>query len=104
MSTHTASLERPSTLPVWAQLMLRREVWGGVTLVTIWLTVLFVGLFGGDIHTSAADGSANSFPVVVIVALVALFATISVGHWAFRAPRREDGELRDAGGTADSRR
>lgn len=64
--------------------MLDREFWGGVTLVTIWLAVLFVGVFGGDIKTVGSDGSAASIPVVVVVAIVALLATVSVGRWAFR--------------------
>jgi hypothetical protein len=64
--------------------MLDREFWGGVTLVTMWPAVLFVGVFGGDIKTVGADGSASSIPVVVVVAVVALLATVSVGRWAFR--------------------
>ncbi|MBS1845270.1 MAG: hypothetical protein JST53_12710, partial [Actinobacteria bacterium] len=43
---------------------------------------------GGDVHTASNDGSASSFPVVAIVAVCALLATVSVGHWAFR-PRGE---------------
>lgn len=88
MSVEPASFDRPETLPAWAALAVRREFWGGISLVAIWLAVLFVGIFGGDVHTASNDGSASSFPVVAIVAVCALLATVSVGHWAFR-PRDE---------------
>lgn len=89
MSVESASFDRRAELPVWAALAVRREFWGGVTLVAIWLAVTFVGIFGGDVHTASNGGSASSFPVVAIVAICALLATVSVGHWAFRA-RPED--------------
>lgn len=75
--------------------MNRGTYWGGVTLVSIWLAVLFVGVFGGDIKTAGSDGSASSWPVVVVVAIVALVATVSVGRWAFR-PADADDHLRKA--------
>lgn len=83
MSSTPASLGQSTVHPGWMSPALRKEFWGGVTLVTIWLAVLFVGIFGGSIETHSADGSGGSFPVVVVVAMIALPATISVGRWAF---------------------
>jgi len=85
---------RPAGLSEWRSWPLSGTFWGGVTLVTMWLAVLFVGVFGGDIQTASVDGSRSSWPVVVVVALAALLATISVGRWAFR-PRQSDEELRN---------
>lgn len=67
-----------------------REFWGGVSLVVAWLAVLFVGIFGGNIETADAGGGASSVPVVVVVAIAALLATVSIGHWAFRQPPVDD--------------
>lgn len=75
--------------PVRTSSAIRREFWGGVTLLTMWLAVLLVAIFGGNIQTSDAGGGTSSAPVVVVVAVVALPATISVGRWAFGAARRE---------------
>lgn len=83
----------PSKHPVPSLASLGKEFWGGVTLVAAWVAVLFVGLFGGDIETADAGGGASSVPVVVVVA-IALLATVSVGHWAFRPPPA-DKELRE---------
>lgn len=63
-----------------------RSFWGGITLVAIWLAVLFVGIFGGNVETHSAGGDSSSWPVVVIVAIAALLATVSIGRWAFRTP------------------
>ena len=70
---------------------LGREFWGGLTLISIWMAVLFVGVFGGNIQTAGSDGSSSTWPVVVIVAIAAVVATVSVGRWAFRpSPVEED--------------
>ena len=87
--------DRPAGLGGWRSWPLSGTFWGGVTLVTMWLAVLFVGVFGGDIQTASVAGSRSSLPVVVVVALAALLATVSVGRWAFR-PRQADEELRSA--------
>ncbi len=77
--------------PHQAEALLRsRAFWGGVGLVAIWLSVLFVGVFGGNIVNTGVSGSYSSVPVVVVVVVVALLATMSVGHWALRPSRREE--------------
>lgn len=78
--------EYPARAGGWGSLLLSGAFWGGVTLVSIWLAVLFVGIFGGNIETAGTDGSRSSWPVVAVVAIAALFATISVGRWGFRSP------------------
>lgn len=84
MSTASMSYEDSAGRQrAWASWPLSKEFWGGVSLVTIWLAVLFVGVFGGNIQTTSADGSSSSWPVVTVVAIAALLGTISVGRWAF---------------------
>ena len=96
MSTGSTPYDRPARAQSeWASLPLSREFWGGVTLVAVWLAVLFVGVFGGNVQTSSATGDSSSWPVVVVVAVAALLATVSVGRWAF-GHRRADEDLRRA--------
>ena len=52
-------------------------------IVTMWLAVLFVGVFGADIvNESTADR--QEVPVVSAVALFAMIATAVVGWVGFR--------------------
>lgn len=67
-----------------------QALWAGVAIAAIWLAVLFVGLWGGDIvsHGNAMTGDAGtSVPTVVIVAPCALIATIVIARRAFTPPR-----------------
>jgi hypothetical protein len=76
-------------------------VWAGVAIATMWLAVLFVGLFGGDIVTTngvspaTGDviGNGSRVPAVVPVAVCAVIATVFVAFWGFRE-RRPKGEHR----------
>jgi uncharacterized transporter YbjL len=92
MAAHPSLREHATAMPVWASLAVRREFWGGLTLLAMWLAVLFVGIFGGNIVNTQAGGESSSVPVVAVVAVVALLATISVGRWAFRMPPPRSGE------------
>jgi len=62
-----------------------RELWGGVAITSMWLAVLFVGVFGENIVKSTPGGESSSWPVVVVVAVVALIGTIVVARRAFAA-------------------
>jgi hypothetical protein len=95
MSVHSISPDYATGLRGWRSWPLSGTFWAGATLVTMWLAVLFVGVFGGDIQIAAVDGSHSSWPVVVIVAIAALLATVSIGRRAFSSPRADD-ELRSA--------
>jgi hypothetical protein len=49
----------------------------------MWLAVLFVGLFGGDIVNSTPGGSSSSVPVVVVLLPFVLPATIVAARRGF---------------------
>ena len=59
-------------------------VWAGLSIVTMWLAVLFVGVFGGNIVSSTPGGTSTSVPVVVAVIPFVLVATVVVARRGFR--------------------
>ena len=60
-----------------------RPLWSSVAIVAMWMTVLAVGLFGGDIRSqTAATGS--SVPACVAIVPFAFIATIFVARWGLR--------------------
>jgi hypothetical protein len=59
------------------------ELWAGLSIVTMWLAVLFDAIFGPDIVSTSASGS-TTVPSAVAVAFFALFATIAVARAGFR--------------------
>lgn len=61
--------------------------WGTVSIITMWLAVLFDGVFGGDMVFSDQSNPAGGPTIIasaVPVALFACLATISVARHAFR--------------------
>jgi len=67
--------------------------WATLSIISMWLAVLFVGVYGGSVQKSSPGGGTSSWPVVVVVAIVAMIATIVVGGRAFSA-RPVDDDLR----------
>jgi hypothetical protein len=62
------------------------------SLVAIWLAVLFIGVFGGDIvaESGVVGGVAASrsvLPVIVVVAPLAVIATFFVAWFAYRSEK-----------------
>jgi hypothetical protein len=62
------------------------EMWATVSVVAMWLAVLFVGVFGGDMSFHGVDGSFTVMPSVVAVALFAAIGTGSVAKRVFGRP------------------
>ena len=56
--------------------------------MTMWLAVLFVGIFGSDFVSSSSNGF-TKFPVVVFLLPFVLPATIVVGRRGFASARDE---------------
>jgi hypothetical protein len=84
MSSESASSLQPMRprrlLPSWFQ---AKALWAGLSIITMWLAVLFVGVFGGNFVSTSSSGS-TTFPVVVFLLPFVLPATISVGRRGFR--------------------
>jgi hypothetical protein len=54
------------------------------SVIAMWLAVLFVGVFGGDIVNHDASGAEQEVPVVAAVALFAMIASVFTGWFGFR--------------------
>ena len=68
--------------------MTRKWIWACLAISSMWIAVLFVGLFG-PVETENAAGNRVTVPVATfVVALFALVATIVVAAVGFREERR----------------
>jgi len=61
-----------------------RAMWAAVSIVTMWLAVLFVGIFGGD-FISSGPAHFTKLPVVIFMLPFVLPATIAVARRGFTA-------------------
>ncbi len=96
MATPSLSSDRPvRTSRLSSSWLNAREFWGGLAIISMWLAVLFVGVFGGNVVSGSPGGSYSSWPVVVVVAVVALLGTVGVGRRAFTVTPASD-DLRKA--------
>jgi hypothetical protein len=62
--------------------------WAALAIATMWIAVLLVGLFGGDIVSETAGATSSRVPSAVAVAVLALIATIFVARWGLRPDAR----------------
>ncbi len=60
-----------------------KQLWAGISIITMWLAVLFVGIFGGDFISSSSTNGFTKIPVVVFLLPFVLPATIVVARRAF---------------------
>ena len=57
--------------------------WGAVSIVAMWLAVLFDGIYGGDMIFSSPGNGTTTIPSAVAVALFAFIGTTVVAKRAF---------------------
>jgi hypothetical protein len=57
--------------------------WGAVSIVAMWLAVLFDGIFGSDMTFNSAANGLTTIPSAVAVALFAFIGTVAVAKRAF---------------------
>jgi hypothetical protein len=60
-----------------------RYLWAGISIVFMWVAVGVVGVFGESLVREGLH-DATRIPVVVIVAALAVVATVFVARWGFR--------------------
>jgi hypothetical protein len=78
--------EAPTVTPVRESIASRLLVpgfWATVSIVTMWLAVLFDGVFGGDMTFTNTSSQVTVIPSAVLVALFAMIATVSVAKHTF---------------------
>lgn len=81
------SHERPSR--TWSLRLLVPEMWASLTIIVMWLAVLFDAVFGPDIVNHTAGGDSSTVPSAVVVALFAFLATWVVAWFGFRRDRKD---------------
>ena len=79
--THEPSTDR--VRPGIAARLLVPGFWGAVSIISMWLAVLFVGVFGGDFISSSSANGFTKIPVVVFLLPFVLPATFVVGRRGF---------------------
>ena len=60
------------------------EMWASVTIIVMWLAVLFDAIYGPDIVSHGAGGDSATVPSAVVVALFAFLGTWVVAKYGFR--------------------
>jgi len=83
----TATMQGPSPTQTgresWAPRLLVPEMWATVSILAMWMAVLFVGVYGGDMTFHSVDSSGSTIPAGVGVALFAAIGTGSVAKRGF---------------------
>ena len=85
--THEPSTDTPARRDIASRLLVR-EFWAALSIIAMWLAVLFDGVFGGDMVFSSPTHT-SSIPSAVVVALFAVFGTMAVAHRGFRRAGEE---------------
>ena len=80
--THEASTDAPVRQGIAARLLVP-GFWGALSIVTMWLAVLFDGIFGGDMIFASSTNGTTTMPSAVVVALFAVIGTSVVAKHAF---------------------
>ena len=80
--THEPSTDRPARPGIAARLLVT-GFWGALSIVSMWLAVLFVGIFGGNLTSVSAGGDVTNIPVSIFLAFFAVIGTASVAKRVF---------------------
>ena len=80
--THEPSTDKPVRQGIAGRLLVP-GFWGALSIVTMWLAVLFDGIFGGDMTFTNTPASVTTIPSAVAVALFAVLGTSAVAKRAF---------------------
>jgi hypothetical protein len=69
--------------------MTTKWIWASLSISSMWMAVLFVGLFGPVVETESVAGDRTAVPVATFVAaFLAFVATIVVANLGFKGDQR----------------
>jgi hypothetical protein len=85
-SEHPTAEARNASSRFWPR---SRASWAGLSIIIMWLAVLFVGVFGGDFVSSSSANGFTKIPVVVFLLPFVLPATIAVARRGFTSEPEE---------------
>jgi hypothetical protein len=80
--THQPPTEKAADRGIASRLLVP-EFWGALAIVSMWLAVIFVGAYGGDMIFHDVSGSNSTIPSAVAVAPFAAIGTYAVAKRAF---------------------
>jgi hypothetical protein len=79
--THEPSTDMPAREGIASRLLVH-EFWAALSIIAMWLAVLFDGVYGGDIVTSNPPNM-TTVPSAVLVAVFAAIGTVVVARYGF---------------------
>ena len=79
---HEPSTAGPARESIASRLLVP-AFWGAVSIVTMWLAVLFDGIYGGNMIFTGTDGSVANIPSAVVLGLFAVIGTSAIAKRAF---------------------
>ena len=81
--THEPSTDKPDGRGV-AALLLVPGFWGTLSIIAMWLAVMFDGIFGGNmVFANNAGGGPTIIPSAVLLGLFAVIGTVSIAKRVF---------------------
>ena len=89
MSTISHEPSRVAPEPRGRRELVVPEMWASLSIVVMWLAVLFDAIFGPNIYAHGAGGDSSVIPSAVVLALFAFLATWVVAKYGFRHGRSE---------------
>lgn len=60
-----------------------RNMWASLAIVSMWLVVLVTTMFAPNFESWDVSGTHTVIPSGIVIALFALFGTMSVAKWGF---------------------
>lgn len=82
VTTHEPSTDQPARPGIAARLLVT-GFWGALSIVSMWLAVLFVGIFGGNLTSVSAGGDVTNIPSSIFLAFFAVIGTASIAKRVF---------------------
>ena len=80
----------PSTVVRTRTWIEARDMWASLAIAAIWVAVAVSAAFGQTVKTFDVSGSSVSIPSGIVVALFAMFATMSVAKHGFDRGERTE--------------